>query len=174
MHLDKETGDIWIADVGQSAREEITIATKGGNHQWPYKQGLINGPKPIPSPMIGTDVPPVYDYPRSVGGCIIGGIVYRGTELAGSLTGKYIFGDHNSRKLWAMTHVPGQAPQIEFLTSVFRSGGTKRGLSGISANAAGEAYICELGNTGTNTGKIYKLTRTGPALERCSDCERTS
>ncbi|MFT5854447.1 MAG: putative repeat protein (TIGR03806 family), partial [Verrucomicrobiales bacterium] len=161
MHYDKGSGNIWVAEVGQGAREEVTIAQQGGNHQWPFKEGAINGPKPIPSPLIGIENPPIYDYPRSDGGCTIGGIVYRGTELGGSLTGKYIFGDHNSRKLWAMTYVPGEAPQIEFLTNVFRSGGTKRGLSGISANAMGEPYICELGDTGTNTGTIYRLTRSG-------------
>ena len=164
MHVDHGTGNIWIADVGQGAREEINILQKGSNFQWPYKEGLVNGPKPIPSPLIGIENVPIYDYPRGDGGCVIGGFVYRGTELAGQLSGKYLFGDHTSRNLWAMTYVPGQAPQVEYLTSVFRSGGDKRGLGGICPNTAGEPYICELGDNGTNTGTIFRLTVAGTPI----------
>ncbi len=164
MHYDRASGNIWIAEVGQGAREEVTVARRGGNHQWPYKEGSIDGSRSRPSSIIGTENPPIHDYPRSEGGCVIGGIVYRGTEHAGTLTGKYIFGDHNSRRIWALTPVPGEAPRIEYLTSVFRSGGTKRGLSGISANPDGECYICEMGNTGTETGKIFRLSRSGASI----------
>ncbi len=161
MHFDPATGKIWIAEVGQGAREEITIARRGGNHQWPYREGLANGPKAKPASLIGEDVPPVYDYPRGMGGCIIGGIVYRGALHANSLAGKYLFGDHNTKAVYALTERPGQTPQIEYLTSVFRSGGTKRGLSRICEGPDGEAYFMELGDTGQDTGRIYRLVRQG-------------
>lgn len=161
MHFDDETGDIWIADVGQGTREEITITSKGSNNQWPYREGLANGPKAKPTTLIGTDNPPVYDYPRSMGGCIIGGIVYRGNNHANSLTGKYIFGDHNTRSLYSLQQKPTGPPTVEYLTAVTRSGGTKRGLAGICEGPDGEPYFMELGDTGTNTGKIYRLVRNG-------------
>lgn len=161
MHFDNETGDTWIAEVGQGNREEITIVRKGGNHQWPYMEGLANGPKAKPANLIGIEVPPVFDYPRSMGGCVIGGIVYRGSLHAGSLTGKYIFGDHNTRALYALTRPESGAATAQYLTSVFRQGGNKQGLSGISEGPDGEVYFSELGQNGTDTGKIYRLTRTG-------------
>lgn len=164
MHFDKATGDIWVAEVGQGTREEITIAKRGGNHQWPYMEGLANGPKAKPSPLIGQDNPPVYDYGRAMGGCIIGGIVYRGSLHSGSLTGKYIFGDHNTKAIYALNRPEGAAASAEYLTSVNRSGGTKAGLSGVCEGPDGEVYFMELGNTGTNTGKIYKLVRTGGVI----------
>ena len=164
MHFDKATGEIWVAEVGQGTREEITIATKGGNHQWPFKEGNAAGPKAKPANLIGQEVPPIYDYGRAMGGCIIGGIVYRGSLHAGSLTGKYLFGDHNTKAIYALSRPTGQAASAEYLTSVLRSGGTKRGLAGISEGPDGEVYFMELGDTGTDTGKIYKLVRTGEVV----------
>ena len=164
MHFDKATGDIWVAEVGQSTREEITIAKRGGNHQWPYKEGLANGPKAKPATIIGEENPPVYDYGRSMGGCVIGGMVYRGSQHSGSLTGKYLFGDHNTKAIYALSRPEGGEPSAEYLTSVLRSGGDKRGLSGICEGPDGEVYIMELGDNGTNTGKIYKLVRTGEMI----------
>lgn len=160
MHYDDETGEVWIAEVGQGTREEITIARRAGNHQWPYMEGLSPGPKNQPDPIVGVEVPPIYDYGRGMGGCVIGGIIYRGETHLGSLGGKYIFGDHNTRALYALTR-DGSTVGIEYLTSVNRSGGTKRGLAGICEGPDGEVYFLELGNTGTDTGKILKLVRDG-------------
>lgn len=164
MHFDKATGEIWIAEVGQGTREEITIAKKGGNHQWPFKEGNATGPKAKPANLIGEEVPPVYDYGRAMGGCIIGGVVYRGSLHAGSLTGKYLFGDHNTKALYALNRQTGQAASADYLTSVLRSGGNKRGLAGICEGPDNEVYFMELGDTGTDTGKIYKLVRTGEVV----------
>lgn len=161
MHFDSQTGETWIADVGQGTREEITIARKGGNHQWPYKEGFANGPKAKPANLIGVEVPPVFDYPRSMGGCIIGGVVYRGSLHAGSLTGKYIFGDHNTRALYSLERPEGGGASAQYLTSVSRAGGTKRGLSGICEGPDKELYFMELGDTGADTGVIYRLIRSG-------------
>lgn len=164
MSFDNESGEIWIADVGQGTREEITIARKGGNHQWPYKEGNANGPRSKPVNLIGTDVAPVLDYSRSMGGCIIGGIVYRGSLHAGALTGKYLFGDHNTKALYALTR-PESGPAVaDYLTSVLRNGGNKQGLSGICEGPDGEVYFMELGSNGTDSGKIYRLVRNGTPI----------
>jgi len=161
MCFDATTGETWMAEVGQATREEITLVRKGGNHQWPFKEGLANGPKAKPANLIGTEVPPIFDYPRSMGGCVIGGIVYRGSLHAGSLTGKYLFGDHNTRAIYALTRPETGAPTAQYLTSVLRYGGSKQGLSGISEGPDKEAYFMELGQQGTDTGKIYRLIRAG-------------
>lgn len=161
MYHDDETGEIYVADVGQDAREEITLAIRGGNHQWPFKEGSIAGPKAKPKKRIGKEVSPVFDYARSMGGCVIGGMVYRGSQHAAALTGKYIFGDHSSRGIYALDRADEASPEAEFLVSIPRVVGSQRGLSGISEGPDGEPYFIELGDAGTDTGKIYKLVRTG-------------
>lgn len=164
MFFDAPTGEIWVSEVGQNTREEITLARRGGNHQWPFREGTVAGPKSQPTTLIGTEVMPIYDYSRSVGGCIIGGMVYRGTNHSRDLQGKYLFGDHNTRNLYALSRNPDGTVQTEYLTNVLRSGGDKRGLSGICEGPDGEAYFMELGDNGTETGVIYKLVRTGPVV----------
>lgn len=161
MQFDSATAETWIAEVGQDTREEITVVQKGGNHQWPFKEGNADGPRSKPADLIGTEVPPLFDYPRSMGGCVIGGIVYRGSLHAGALTGKYIFGDHNTRALYALTRPQTGAATAEYLTSVLRYGGNKQGLSGICEGPDKEVYFMELGENGSETGSIYRLVRYG-------------
>lgn len=164
MCLDDETGEIIVADVGQDSREEITIARKGGNHEWPFMEGKIAGPAKKPAKLIGKAVPPIFDYPRAMGGCVIGGMVYRGSAHAGTLTGKYIFGDHSSRGIYALERADDDTMDAEFLTSVPKGAGEKKALSGISEGPDGEPYFIELGEVGTDTGKILRLERTGPSV----------
>ncbi|HVJ44861.1 MAG TPA: PA14 domain-containing protein [Luteolibacter sp.] len=160
MCHDDETGEIYVADVGQDSREEITVARKGGNHQWPFKEGSVAGPVDKPAKIIGREVQPVFDYARTMGGCVIGGMVYRGSQHSGSLTGKYIFGDHSSRGLYALDRSDEKNTEAEFLIAMPRAGS----LSGISEGPDGEPYFIELGEAGTDTGKIRKLIRSGPAV----------
>lgn len=164
MCLDDETGEIYVAEVGQDSREEITLAFKGGNHQWPYREGSIAGPAKKPAKIIGKDNAPVFDYPRNMGGCVIGGMVYRGNTHAGTLTGKYIFGDFTSRGIYALDRTDEKKAEAEFLVALPKANGERRGLSGISEGPDGEPYFIELGDTGTDTGKIYRLTRSGPPV----------
>jgi|GEM_PF-323233 len=152
---DEQTGDIWIGDVGQGAREEISVAVKGGNFQWPYKEGSINGPKAKPSPLIGTDQPPIFDYGRSVGNAVIGGFVYRGSKFASSLGGKYIFGDHGVRNIWTLNPNNGE---VVFVANIPAFGvGSKSGISSFHTDSNGEVYILKLYGTDQDGGKIYRL-----------------
>jgi glucose/arabinose dehydrogenase len=90
--FDRETGDLWIGDVGQSAREEIDFqpASSGGgeNYGWDGYEGRLIYEEPVPEEA----VPPVYDYPQDLGASVIGGYVYRGSEIEG-LQGAYLLGD---------------------------------------------------------------------------------
>lgn len=157
MTYDSLTGDIWLGDVGQGAREEVSRIIKGGNYQWPYREGNINGPKAMPNPLIGTNEPPFYDYPRSQGNCVIGGFVYRGQKWASSLGGLYLFGDHFNRNIWTLD--PGDVnPQESFLASVPGGGvGGKSGISSFATDSVGEVYVLKLYGTNLDGGIIYKL-----------------
>ncbi|MEM7657499.1 MAG: PA14 domain-containing protein [Bacteroidota bacterium] len=158
MTYDAVTGHIWIGDIGQGSREEVGVAYKGANMQWPYKEGDINGAKAKPTTLIGTDAPPAYAYARSVGNCVIGGFVYRGTKWP-DLYGQYLFGDHGNRKIWALEYDAGtNSSVVEQLSQVeaFGSGG-KAGISSFATDSTGEVYILKLFGTNQNGGRIYRL-----------------
>lgn len=88
-------GSLYLGDVGQGAREELDVGIAGGNFGWPYMEGAIQQPSgPGPCPMTTTCIPPVYDYPRSVGTTITGGVFVTGNAYPAFLQGKYLFGDY--------------------------------------------------------------------------------
>ncbi|HWQ92183.1 MAG TPA: PQQ-dependent sugar dehydrogenase, partial [Clostridia bacterium] len=101
--FDPLTGILYCADVGQSAREEVNIITKGGNYGWTYFEGFLQRTNSslIPAGFVHTT--PLLEYPRSLGYCVTGGRVYRGSRLS-QLTGAYIYGDYGSGRIWALRH----------------------------------------------------------------------
>ncbi|NND07934.1 MAG: hypothetical protein HKN87_16265 [Saprospiraceae bacterium] len=158
---DEQDGQIWIADVGEGAREEISVVEAGDNLQWPFREGSIDGPKPAPSPLIGNSKGPVYDYPRSAGNSVIGGFVYRGIRFNGALEGKFIFGDHATRNIWSYNP---ESQEATFLASVPGGGvGSKNGISSFAADSIGNIYVLKLFGTNQDGGRIYKL-HPGPMV----------
>ena len=158
MWYDPPTGDIWFGDIGQGQREEVTIIHKGDNAQWPYREGFRVTGKPVPSPLIGTDTPPLLDYPRTDGSAVIGGIVYRGTKWANSLGGKYIFSDNVSQTIWTNDFYNSGSTQKEIITSIpFETNEWKDGVSHIFSDSVGEVYVLQLAGHRMVGGRIYKL-----------------
>lgn len=102
--FDRVTGDLWIGDVGQGAREEVNFASaasglgRGANYGWRVMEGSIPTPGIGDPPMTGL-TGPLFDYGRDVGGTVIGGYVYHGADA--SLDGQYVFGDFVSGKIWS-------------------------------------------------------------------------
>ncbi len=160
MTYDPVTGDIWVGDIGQGSREEISRVFPGANLQWPYKEGDINGPKAKPTPLIGYDQTPVFSYNRSFGQCVIGGYVIRGDKYP-ELNGRYIFGDHETQQVWTFELGQfGTAQNLEFLLHVPTHGsGSKDGISSFAMTADGSLYILDLYGTNLDGGKIHKLVR---------------
>jgi glucose/arabinose dehydrogenase len=97
--FDRATGDLWIGDVGQGAREEIDFQAAnfagGANYGWRLREGLIQTPGSVGGAKPAGNVDPVYDYNRdndAFGGSVVsGGYVYRGPDP--TLQGKYFFLD---------------------------------------------------------------------------------
>lgn len=154
---DPITGLIWIADSGQSTREEIDILTPGANYQWAYREGTGPGPKSPPAITNGFEKGPLYDYGRDQGGCAIGGYVYRGVEHAAYLTGKYIWVDNVSGRIFAITSDGTTLTNVETLTTM-PSGSVYGGTSSCALDANGEIYFLKFGGDGAQ--RIFKLTRT--------------
>lgn len=96
---------LWETEVGQSGYEEVNIIEAGGNYGWPICEGTIHrgddgGDPNFTRQCSGDLVAPEGGYDQSSGSrSIIGGFVYRGTQLPG-LTGKFIYGDYVSKKIW--------------------------------------------------------------------------
>lgn len=100
--FDRQTGALWVGDVGDTWREEVDLVVKGGNYEWPYREGeLLRG---TVAPTIGAAHGSTYAYSHASMGdltAILGGFVYRGKELP-ELVGKYIYSDWPSSRIWAL------------------------------------------------------------------------
>ena len=102
--FDAATGDLYLADVGQSANEEVNIIRRGGNYGWNYREGILPGPRGNPPAGVVFDGP-IAAYARSLGASVTGGVVYRGSRFP-SLAGAYLFADYVSGNVW-MLHANG-------------------------------------------------------------------
>lgn len=105
--FDKDTGDLWIGDVGQGAREEINTqsadSTGGENYGWRLREGDIQTPGSVGGAEPADYAPPVYDYISNGigqfgGNSTVGGYVYRGPDP--EVYGRYLFGDTFPRQIW--------------------------------------------------------------------------
>lgn len=157
MTYDAVTGRFWSGEIGYATREEINIIDGGRNYGWPFREGTVAGERPEPPSYLGLLTEPVIDFVRSDAVAIIGGYVYRGTELP-SLTGKFLAGDYGTSKIWAITYdeMTGQGT-AEYLCQ-FDPGL----LATFGQDLDGEVYLCGLGPD----RPIYKLQQVvsnGPA-----------
>lgn len=155
MTYDATTDQIWLGDVGQNKREEIDIIVSGGNYQWPFKEGTQTGPKSQPGSLNGVEKAPVVEYDHGEGISVIGGYVYRGPTHA-DLTGKYVYADYGSKRLWALD--PSDSSSTELMTLSFAP-------SAFGQDNNKELYILKYGNS----GKVYKLARQNPGAPEPPD-----
>lgn len=88
-------GRLWVGDVGQNEYEEIDIVEKGKNYGWNIMEGNHCFKPKENCPREGLEKP-VFDFPRRLGGCVIGGFVYQGKAVP-ELRGQYLFTDFISR-----------------------------------------------------------------------------
>ena len=102
LTVDRKTGALWAADVGQDFWEEVNIVKPGGNYGWSIREASypFNNKTMVP-----TDPPiaPVWEYDHQLGKSITGGFVYRGTRLP-ELQGMYLYADFISGKIWALEY----------------------------------------------------------------------
>ncbi len=99
--FDRETGDLWAGDVGQSAREEVDIVRVGGNYGWRCREGFIAFSTSAGCPPLDEMIDPVHDYNHGLGFSITGGYVYRGDDIPG-FQGMYVYTDYGSARYWGI------------------------------------------------------------------------
>lgn len=99
LTIDRETGDVWVGNVGENTWEEVEHVAAGGNYGWPIMEGPECAPFGPPDCDQTGLTPPVWAYSHEVGLSITGGYVYRGTKIP-ALQGKYVFADFATYKVW--------------------------------------------------------------------------
>lgn len=103
--FDPADGTLWVADVGAGKREEVNRVQAGANYGWPLWEGdECRAEEAVCAAALSEQ--PVAAYGRGPHCAVIGGIVYRGAEFP-VLDGAYIFGDHCSGHVWALTPALG-------------------------------------------------------------------
>lgn len=154
--FDVQTGTIWAGDVGQGLWEEIDLIMKGGNYGWSMFEGLhcYNSPWPCTQPCDSTGlIMPIWEYSHSEGLSVTGGYVYRGNQVP-ELTGKYIYADFMTGKIWALSqNSTGQTENTLLLD-------TNLGISSFGIDSDSELYLCAF------DGKIYRFKSTVSPINR--------
>ncbi|WP_411728500.1 PQQ-dependent sugar dehydrogenase [Methyloglobulus sp.] len=135
--FDRQTGDLWIADVGQSAYEEIDFILSGAvgglNFGWRCFEGnqTFNS-----SGCSGNYFFPVHEYPHTNGNCsVTGGYVYRGSVYP-ALTGHYFYTDFCNPAIQTLSG----SPSNPVVSQVLPSGGIST-PSSFGEDFFGELYI---------------------------------
>jgi glucose/arabinose dehydrogenase len=143
--FDRATGELWIGDVGQNIVEEINRVAPGqaagANFGWNGLEGrrrFYGRPPPAATP-------PIHQYNHDDGRCaVVGGHVYRGTQLRG-LQGAYVYGDVCDGRIRALASARGRPLRHRDL------GLRLPGLVSFAEGHAGELYALSL------AGGIYRL-----------------
>ena len=157
--FDSQTGDLYIADVGQGALEEINVqpasSTGGENYGWRVREGT-NGPD-FPGA-----IDPIYNYAHGSGDLegfsVTGGYVYRGPIQ--ELQGYYFFGDHVNDRIWSLNW-DGSDPAsadgtnftdfIDWTDLITTDVGSIANISSFAEDSLNNLYIIDLG------GEIFRL-----------------
>lgn len=102
MSFDRQTGDLWVGDVGWELWEMLYRIERGGNYGWAVMEGWhsthpewARGPTPI--------LPPTIEHPHSESSSITGGLTYYGSRLE-ELRGTHIYGDYDTGKFWGFRY----------------------------------------------------------------------
>jgi len=149
--FDRETGDLYIADVGQSDWEEVNLqkamSPGGQNYGWRCYQGDAEH-NTSGCEEEGTYTFPIYAYPHegfNCSGSITGGYMYRGAANP-DLYGKYIFTDYCTGKFRSWSSLDSV---VEIILE-----GEERSFTTFGEDSAGELYVAAA------TGDIFKIEQT--------------
>lgn len=149
--FDRATGDLYIADVGQGAREEISFqpaSSNGGeNYGWNVMEGGQCFDPPSGCDRSGLTLP-VLDYPHSQGCSVTGGYVYRGEDFP-ELRGRYFYADFCSTWIRSFRVDGGEAVDLRDHSDQF---GPVPSVSSFGEDDRGELYVLSL------EGTVYRIT----------------
>ena len=142
--FDRQTGDMYIGDVGQNKWEEINFQpadSEGGEN---YGWNVWEASQPFAGGTAESHVPPIFEYPHSLGCSVTGGYVYRGKAIP-QLEATYIFGDYCTGRMW----VTYRDPDMQWQTEAFLN--TGMAISSFAEDEDGEIYVIDY------AGIIYRI-----------------
>jgi glucose/arabinose dehydrogenase len=148
--FDRATGDLYVADVGQSSFEEVDVAAaaegggKGVNYGWRIMEGdqCVGGDQ---CDRTGLTLP-TFQYSHQDGCSIIGGYVYRGGALP-ALQGAYFYGDFCAGWVHSLRYSAGTTSDVTDWPALHAAGS----LTSFGEDAAGELYVLE------SSGRVSKI-----------------
>lgn len=155
--VDPQTGLLWIGDVGEGQREEISVG-KDGHYGYPFIEGTRNWqPDQNFTPancMAMTPAKPctapVYDYATAPNGAVIAGRILDGCEWPEVWQKRYIFGDHNKGKVWTLDVNDDRTGVVDDSVKDFAN---VNGLSAIRLGSDNALYIVEY-----REGRVARVT----------------
>ncbi len=160
--FDRETGDLWIGDVGQDSWEEIDLLPagsglgRGANLGW----NEVEGTEPFAGGTPPDDaVEPVHTYGREDGACsVTGGHVYRGSMIP-QLVGTYLYADYCQGGIRALVLSRGEVVEDRNL----EIGIVPNSLGSFGEGPDGEIYVLSLAE-----GRVLRIE---PADDADSESE---
>jgi putative heme-binding domain-containing protein len=149
MSFDRQSGELWVGDVGWELWEMVYRVQPGANYGW----SLMEGRQPVhterqrgPTPI----VPPTIEISHAAGASVTGGFVYRGQKFP-ELSGTYVFGDWETRRVW------GVAVEDDQLGERYDLAEPSLRVVGFGEDNAGEIYLLAF-----DEGTIHTLVRNDP------------
>ncbi|MBM1107999.1 Ig-like domain-containing protein [Aurantibacter crassamenti] len=173
MTKDRATGELYVGEIGGNRHEEINIIKKGKNFGWPLYEGLYRSTFCVQNLYNNmSHEQPLVAFPRSEANAIIGGYVYRGSEIP-ELVGKYICADYGSgEEIFTVDINTGAYEQYGNFTStnIISFGEDKEGELYIMKQGVSSLYKVSSKNTGfgntpqllSETGAFSNLTNLTP------------
>jgi glucose/arabinose dehydrogenase len=155
--FDRLTGDLFIADVGQSAREEVNFqpaASPGGvNYGWRRMEGTACF-NPSTACNDGTLTLPILEYDHSLGCSITGGYRYRGRRFP-QYVSRFFYGDFCSGRIWAATQSGQTWSSTQLMDTAFS-------ITSFGEVEAGELYVVHYGSG--SDGTVQRLVETSQSF----------
>ncbi len=155
--FDRQTGALWVGDVGQDLWEEVDLVNKGENYGWSVREGIHHFK---PGPVGAQYVDPIIEYCHNknlqsqgqfpdhpTGNCVIGGYVYRGKQFP-SLNGIYLYADYSPGTIYGLRY-DVDAKKVTAHGQMFRQ---TDGITSFAEDGDGEVYVLLQG------GKIFQVT----------------
>jgi glucose/arabinose dehydrogenase len=154
--FDRDTGDLWVGDVGQDLWEEIDLVTKDGNYGWSVREGAHHFK---PGPVGAQYIDPVMEYTHRenlraqglfpdhpTGICVIGGYVYRGKKYP-ALDGVYIYADYSPGNIFGFRY-DREARKVTAHGTLLKQ---PKSITSFAEDGDGELYVL------TQDGPIYQI-----------------
>lgn len=147
--VDRQTGNMLVADNGWESWEMVHKIVRGGNCGWPIMEGrailrseVKRGPTPIR--------PPVKDHSHAEANSVIGGPIYRGSKLP-DLNGTFIYGDYITGTIWGLQTEGDDSYSHRTLVD------TDQRITAFAQGSQGEVFVVDY----DYTGQIYELVPSG-------------